>query len=577
MLCLDLSASPAHAVANGRIPCSTNGYFNVSGNKVVPKTSEEATPEVMCVGTAVIPKGVTEIYDYAFQGETLMTSIAIPDTVASIGSNGLALTGLLRIIIPGTVKTLGSGAFAFNYDLVSVIIPASVKSIGFNVFWGATDLTKVYFLGLSAPDTHDVAFAGIGAGARGFIPEGAIGYNDVNGIWKGLILSSSGSIILYDANGADTGTPPNDENIYTEGAQVTALGNTGNLERDDFDYEGWSFAQDGSGCPVTADSSFPAPEGITLLYAKWAGDPSVTYCDSGADSGDAPTDDLSPYAKDTLVTVLDNTGELAKADHTFNGWNSKLDGSGTAYSASTTFTIGSDDVVLYAQWKSLLAPNPSPSPSSSASTSASASPSVSPSPSGSPIDGDSQDSGGAKEDNSFNNPGDTAPALVKTTDFSKPSNVSFGSSYSFKIEPNGRITPRIKSVYVGKMTFVVNLSKRGKFFSIATCPAKRYRDRAHKICLAPKYVDSTTCSLVQTKDKVGRALKAPQTWLFDSCQLNQAGRDALQVTPVSKRPKLVLHLKYNRLWAENGKNKLLIRGRVTTLKDWNRTYVISFS
>ena len=76
----------------------------------------------------------------------------------------------------------------------------------------------------------------------------------------------------------------------------------------------------------------------------------VTYNKNGATSGSAPTDENSPYTEKTLVTVLGNTGSLAKTGYTFGGWNTQADGQGISYSAGASFTIAAD-VTLYAQWK----------------------------------------------------------------------------------------------------------------------------------------------------------------------------------------------------------------------------------
>ncbi len=60
------------------------------------------------------------------------------------------------------------------------------------------------------------------------------------------------------------------------------------------------------------------------------------------------------------VTVLGNTGGLAKAGHHFAGWNTAADGSGTAYAAGATFGMGTADVTLYAQWAAIAIPTLDP-------------------------------------------------------------------------------------------------------------------------------------------------------------------------------------------------------------------------
>jgi len=75
----------------------------------------------------------------------------------------------------------------------------------------------------------------------------------------------------------------------------------------------------------------------------------VTYDGNGNTSGTVPIDPKT-YASGAIVTVLDNTGGLVRYGYTFSGWNTAFDGSGTSYSPGATFTMGSEDVTLFAQW-----------------------------------------------------------------------------------------------------------------------------------------------------------------------------------------------------------------------------------
>lgn len=74
----------------------------------------------------------------------------------------------------------------------------------------------------------------------------------------------------------------------------------------------------------------------------------VNYDDNGATSGTVPTDD-NEYESGDEVTVLGNTGNLAKDGYSFAGWNTKADGSGTNYNKDATFEIFAN-TTLYAQW-----------------------------------------------------------------------------------------------------------------------------------------------------------------------------------------------------------------------------------
>ena len=77
----------------------------------------------------------------------------------------------------------------------------------------------------------------------------------------------------------------------------------------------------------------------------------VTYNGNGATSGDAPVDASSPYDAGSNVTVLGNTGELAKTNYTFDGWATANDGTGTSYAAAGTISSIAANTTLYAAWK----------------------------------------------------------------------------------------------------------------------------------------------------------------------------------------------------------------------------------
>lgn len=74
----------------------------------------------------------------------------------------------------------------------------------------------------------------------------------------------------------------------------------------------------------------------------------VLYDGNGSTGGTVPVD-TAIYAEGASVTVA-AAGSLVFATKTFDGWNTKADGSGTDYAAASTMTMGSADETLYAQW-----------------------------------------------------------------------------------------------------------------------------------------------------------------------------------------------------------------------------------
>lgn len=105
-------------------------------------------------------------------------------------------------------------------------------------------------------------------------------------------------------------------------------------------------------------------DGDVKLYAQWeaAATYSVTYdANLTGFTGSVPTD-ATAYAEGASVTVADK-GTLAKDGYTFLGWSTALGYQSTYYTADQTFTMGTANVTLYAQWKlnsSLVSSDPAP-------------------------------------------------------------------------------------------------------------------------------------------------------------------------------------------------------------------------
>jgi len=75
----------------------------------------------------------------------------------------------------------------------------------------------------------------------------------------------------------------------------------------------------------------------------------LTYNANGSTGGFPPVDSASPYAQNSTVTVLGNTGALVKTGYSFANWNTAANGSGIGYNPGDTFTITAP-VTLHAQW-----------------------------------------------------------------------------------------------------------------------------------------------------------------------------------------------------------------------------------
>jgi hypothetical protein len=74
----------------------------------------------------------------------------------------------------------------------------------------------------------------------------------------------------------------------------------------------------------------------------------VTYSGNGNTAGTAPSDSTT-YASNSIVTLLDNIGNLERDGYAFDCWNSQADGNGTDYLAGGAFTI-TGNTLFYAKW-----------------------------------------------------------------------------------------------------------------------------------------------------------------------------------------------------------------------------------
>ena len=95
-----------------------------------------------------IPKDVTIIGDWAFNGYNNLRSVTIPDSVTYIGDYAFSICeSLTNITLPNNVIAIGDFAFVDCKNMESVTIPNSVESIGSGAFSLCSSLTDVYFEG----------------------------------------------------------------------------------------------------------------------------------------------------------------------------------------------------------------------------------------------------------------------------------------------------------------------------------------------------------------------------------------------------------------------------------------------
>ncbi len=115
------------------------GYYNNKknwDNSVLYINKHLIDTETTLKGDYKVKKGTLTIADEAFAGLKNITSITIPNSVASIGGYAFyECIGLTSITLPDGVTSIGDSAFRNCSSIASITLPDSVTSIGYLAFY----------------------------------------------------------------------------------------------------------------------------------------------------------------------------------------------------------------------------------------------------------------------------------------------------------------------------------------------------------------------------------------------------------------------------------------------------------
>jgi len=197
----------------------------------------------------VIPAGVSTIGDYSFAMCDNLKKVIIPHTVTTVGNAVFHMCGSLEYVsICNGVLEIGDQAF-YRCGLTAVTIPRSVRTIGNEAFWSCSGLKTVTFKG-DPPRMGTTVFKGVNSSCVAVVSKESTGWGVGEGcVWNGIKLRYS------EGSGLDAG---NDDPIAQAimSAAVTALDS---VDPNDIDVS------------LTAFTEIMIPDGATSIG-------SMAYC-----------------------------------------------------------------------------------------------------------------------------------------------------------------------------------------------------------------------------------------------------------------------------------------------------------
>lgn len=164
----------------------------------------------------------------------------------------------------------------------------------------------------------------------------------------GAVASTASSLFMIKVNKVTGGTIIGGSvygDTYTAGDSVALVA----MPNDGYQFIKWDNAS-GELLSTGNPYSFTVSSSVTItpVFLKLAHDQYViTYIGNGNNSGSVPASSGTIVSAST--TIPGNTGSLVKTGYNFNGWNTRMNGSGTYYAVGAEYTEGTN-LTLYAQW-----------------------------------------------------------------------------------------------------------------------------------------------------------------------------------------------------------------------------------
>ncbi len=319
--------------------------FILGGALFSPAWGDDVTYTFTSKSWGATAGGYSANWTKGADGNGFTSGQGIQVTTTTSGANGtspITFTKISQIVITyNTNKYAGKGS-------IGIKIGENEETSNNVAYSGSVDGRSANFtttFNYATPQTGNVKITVNTTTNSIYVKSVKITYSPTHTLTYSATNGSIGGVVYGTSTAVESGAS------VAEGDKVTLTAQPA----DGYQFESWSI--EGTGSSLSSTSTNPtdftmgtANAIVTANFTATGGTTtySVTYNANGATSGDVPEDD-NDYEENDIVTVLGNTGSLAKTGYAFDGWNTLADGSGTDRAAGSTFNI-TGNTTLYAKW-----------------------------------------------------------------------------------------------------------------------------------------------------------------------------------------------------------------------------------
>lgn len=245
------------------------GACNVGGRWSV--TWYYGTNKDVVIPSIVNGTKALDLYDALFYYNEDVTSVSIDEGYTVLSEDFLnEASKLVSLYLPDSLTTLEYLAIGNNAVIDRIRIPKSVTSIVKNNFSNCNNLSTLIFEG-NAPTLEDAAGDFLEGTQNDLIvyhKTGATGFNA--NPWTNFTLQTYDYMLKYHHNGAIKGLAPT-EVMLQSSSSATIQGNTGNLVKPGYTFNGWNTKANGTGTHYAVDATISASNMTddVVLFAEW--------------------------------------------------------------------------------------------------------------------------------------------------------------------------------------------------------------------------------------------------------------------------------------------------------------------